>query len=384
MRVLHQAGHNTVWNTDSFLKDGAGDGIIYSPVHIKSDKLSSADTALKSSSFFDPQFYIPDSQKTKLHSYEFFPERITDGYSTEEFEGLAYKSAELCLQYQLDNNFDSLIVPAKYFPEMSTEYIERQKAFTVDPFLSVIRDKGLKNEIYLTLPITIPMIRDNTYRIELLNWITSYQEIAGVYLLCQFNETSKQIQDFDKLWSYIEFTNSLCESGLKVILGYCNTEAILYTLLNCEAVTLGAYENTRNFSIDKFLEEDGERRGPAPRLYIPKLLNWLRFDTVTEIRQDHPELWAEIYTSTTYSDSILDIKPSFNKPELYKHHFCTIGSQLNELLQKDLNSRKSLVTKWVSDASNLYQKIDDAKVMFFDRNCSGDHLPTWNRILNKL
>jgi serine/threonine protein kinase len=36
------------------------------------DKLEKIPPYIKSRSLYDPQFYIPDSQKTKLQSYEFF------------------------------------------------------------------------------------------------------------------------------------------------------------------------------------------------------------------------------------------------------------------------------------------------------------------------
>jgi len=71
--------------------------------------------------------------------------------------------------------------------------------------------------------------------------------------LVSFNEPSKQLKDYVKLTSYIGFINDLTDAGLKVICGYCNTEGVVLASLDIEAITVGAYENTRGFSIDKFL-----------------------------------------------------------------------------------------------------------------------------------
>ncbi len=79
MKLYHQAGHNSVWNISSFEEDNTGDGIILSPVHIESDKVINLAPELKRQCLFDPQFYIPDSQKAKLNSYDFFPECYMDG-----------------------------------------------------------------------------------------------------------------------------------------------------------------------------------------------------------------------------------------------------------------------------------------------------------------
>lgn len=383
MKIYQQAGHNTNWNIESVLNDNAGDGIIFSPVHYSKKNIVEANGDLKKCSLFDPQFYIPDSQKTKLHSYDFFPEKITDGFSTINFENLAHKSAELCLQFQIENDFESIIVPARYHSDLVTDYIEKQQAFSVEPFLNEAKRLNVKKDIFVTLPVTNKMTQDKGYRAQLLNWITSYPEIAGVYFLNEIGETTKQIRTFDVLNSHVDFILDLQNSGLKVIVGYCNTESILLSVFSPYALTIGAYENTRNFSIDKFLQDDSEKRGPAPRVYIPKLLNWVRFDTVTEIKDDFPDLWEKIYTPTDYMENIFrsGTRPYFNKPELYKHHFSLISNQLREISNQQ--NKVAIVQEMVTNAFELYKEIKDAGIMFFDDNCDGAHLPVWNRVLRK-
>lgn len=386
MKIYQQAGHNTNWNLESLEQDGAGDGIIFSPVHYKKDNMVGVASTIKEKSLFDPQFYIPDSQKAKLHSYDFFPEKITDGFSTVSFEAIAHKAAEQCLAFQLENNYEAIIIPARYYSDLVTDYIEKQKAFSVEPFLNEISRLGVKKDIFVSLPITVKMTQDRAYRLALLNWITSYPEIQGVYLLNDINESTKQIRTYEVLNSYIDFILDLNGAGLKTILGYCNTESILLSTIMPYAVTIGAYENTRNFSVDKFLQDDSDKRGPAPRVYMPKLLNWVRYDTVKEIKDDLPTLWEKIYTPTTHMESLFDLgeRPTFNKPGLYKHHFQLINSQLKELSALDRLQRIASVESMIEDASSLYREIKEAKVMFFDDNCEGLHLPIWNRIVRKI
>ncbi len=385
MKIYQQAGHNTNWNIESINRDRAGDGIIFSPVHYKQDKMVNVDLSIKRTSLFDPQFYIPDSQKAKLHSYDFFPEKITEGFSTSNYETIVHESAEKCLNFQIENEYESIIIPSRYYSDLITDYIDKQKSFTVEPFLNEINNLAIDKEIFVTLPITTKMAQDKNYRTELLNWITSYPEINGVYLLNETNQSSKQIRSFEVLNSYFDFVTDLQGANLKVILGYCNTEALLYSMLMPYAVTVGAYENTRNFSVDKFLEDDSDKRGPAPRIYMPNLLNWIRFDTVKEIKEDHPELWKKIYIPTTYLESIFEIgeRPTFNKPDLYKHHFQLIADQLKNLSTQDKKQRIDSVKATIGRAASLYEEIKSANVMFFDDNCDGLHLPVWNRIVNK-
>lgn len=385
MKVYHQAGHNTSWNIESLGSDRS-DGIIFSPVHCAATNLVGIGRDIKKSSLFDPQFYVPDSQKNKLNTYSFFPEAMMNGFSTIDYHSIAHDAAESCLDFQIKNDFEALIIPARYFPDMFTDFIERQKAFTVEPFLSAISKTGTDKEIFLTLPLTAPMVIDVNFREELLNWITSYPEIDGVYLLVNFDEQSKQIQDFTKLNSYVSFSRELKEAELKVICGYLNTEGIILAAVDVHAVTIGGYENTRGFSVDKFLDNDQVKRGPAPRIFLPKLLNWIRYDTAVEIREDFPGLWEEIYTETEASEGVFisGRRPHFSQPALYKAHFSLMADLYVEISNRPPSDRLGYVRDLVLEASRLYERVASEGVIFFDSNCKGDHLPIWNRILRQL
>jgi hypothetical protein len=237
MKVYHQTGFRSAWNRES-LDNGIGDGLILSPVHDAQATIEGLDAGLKERCLFDPQFYVPDSQKTKLNSYEFFPERITEGFSTSDYASTASESAEQCVDFQLANDFEALVIPARYFDQMLTDYIDRQRQFTVEPFLAAISSRDSEKSIFLTLPVTSSMISDAGYRRQLLNWITSYPEIAGVYLLLSIDDGAKQISDFDTLHDHALFIQDLHGADLAVICGYCNTEGLILAALDVHAVTM--------------------------------------------------------------------------------------------------------------------------------------------------
>lgn len=385
MKVYHQAGHQTVWNIDSFEKDNTGNGIIFSPVNYSRNKMVDVSESTRETSLFDPQFYVPDSDKGSLKSYNFFPGSLMNEFKTTKFEAHASKSAELCLKFQVENKFESIIVPARGYMEHKSNFVELQKSFTVEPFLDEIKKQNIDKKVYLTLPITASVLADQDYRDEILNWITGYPQVTGVYLMCYFPERSKQLSNFGLLWNYMSFIKLLKEADLEVIIGYCNTESLLFSCLDPNAVCMGAYENTRMFNIDRFLDEPGPPKGPVPRLYMPKLLNWIRIDTLKEIKEDHQELWQEIYSPEPYSDEFLEMdNPHFTQNQPYKHQFIAIGSQLNELSQLNTDGRIDLLKGWVNVALDKYEAIAKNGIRFFDDNCKNEHLVVWNRILKKL
>lgn len=385
MKLYHQAGFRTNWNLESFNDDETGNGLIFSPVHTKRDTLVKYDQNLKSSSLFDPQFYIPDSQKSRLQTYDFFPEVISNGFNTKDFKVIAHQSAELCINFQMSNDFEKLIIPTRFFSDVKSDFTASQTHFTVQPFLNEIRKKGIKKPVLLTIPVIHSIVIDEGFKTQVLNWVTSFPEISGVYLMCAHNEKSKQITDFKKLWGYVDFIKKLKNANLDVVIGYSNTEALLYTALDPFAITMGAYENTRIFSVDKFLEKENEVRGPKPRLYIPKLLNWIRLSTLDEIKEDHPDIWSKVYTPTDYSEAFLAKEtPHFANPESYKHYFKTFNEQFNTLNSLDNQNRIMHLSNSVKEALTLYETIENADVQFFNIDCRKDHLLNWNRVLNKL
>lgn len=385
-KLYHQCGHNTNWNIDSFEKDKCGAGLIFSPVHKKRADIEKYDAKVKMQSFFDPQYYLPNSQKTKLQTYSFFPEVIAGGFSTEDFSLVASESAKRCIDFQLANKFSHIVIPARYYEQMITDYIERQNACTVLPFLKEITRQKVKKPVLLTLPLTPHMIMDESYRTNLLNWVTSFPEISGVYVFSSNEGNEKQIKSEKFLYAYLEFLQALRNVDLEVVVGYCNTESLLYSLVDGCSIAIGSFENTRMFSTDKFIvpEDDEKRRGPKPRIFLPGLLNWIQFGQAKTIKEDAPEIWDELYVPNTYSDQALKlaIEPTFNQPQLYKSHFQVYAAMITPLFGLDAIGRYKAIRSKLKHALELYAQIEEIPVDL-EKHGKGDHIQAWLDTINK-
>ncbi len=384
VKLLHQVGHCSNWNIDSFSLDSCGDGLILSPVHQSATQIESLNPELKKRAFLDPQYYLPSSQKKKLNTYNFFPEVISSGFETVNFSSFARRSAEECINFQIKNNFDRIIIPARYFDQMVAEYTEKQESYTVNPFLDVLRDNTSDKPIYITLPLTSHMITDERYRVQLLNWITTFPEIAGVYLFSSNERKTKQIADENYLLSFIEFCRELKDAELELVVGYLNVEGLLFSLVGDISITMGAFENTRIFSLDKFLNSDDERRGPKPRIYVPGLLNWIQFGQAKEIRSEYPEIWADIYTPTSYGEAVFNTPadPTFNQAGLYKDFFINYSKQVSALGSLSVANRHLNLREALKKALVNYSKIEDAGI---DLETHGgvDHIQPWLNVINR-
>ncbi len=378
MKLLHQCGHCTKWNVESFQDDGCGDGLILSPVHERKTTLEKHSDDLKRHSLFDAQFYLPNSQKQKLHTYDFFPEVVADGFSTLNFTGVARRAARLCLDFQFQQDYESILIPARHFEQMDPDYTDKQDAYTVQPFLHELAKLQYDKEVILTLPLTSHMVASDTYRTHILNWVTSYPEISGVYVIVQFDRKTKQVADSEFLKSMLVMLTELRAADLSVTVGYTNTESLLYTLVDDVNITFGAYENTRMFSMDKFLVNDEDRRGPRARIYLPGLLNWIQFNQAETIRNEDPDTWNEIYSPTHWGEQAFGqaTPPHFSQPGLYRHYFISFSQQFEQLKNVGRLQRYETLRTWIRTAQAAYQEVEN-NAIDLDPHGLGTHLQPW-------
>lgn len=384
IKIYHQVGHNDKWNLDSFAEDKCGDGLIFSPVHQNKDKIESVGDEIKKSSIFDPQYYLPNSQKKKLSTYPFFPEVISGSFSTIDFSIYAIESARQCVKFQKDQDFEKVIIPTRFIDQMASNYFEQQEEYSVVPFLKAIEEAEISAPIYITVALTSHMIEDEGFRTKLLNWITSFPELSGVYMLASLERSTKQIQSDNFLSAYLDFMVTLRNVDLDIVVGHTNTESLIYSLIDDVTLSFGSFENTRIFSLDKFIESDGDRRGPKARIYLPGLLNWIQFNQAHEIMEEEPSLWSKIYEPTDYADRVLEsnIEPTFNQPQLYKHHFICFYNQIQKIANLNTVERYEQISEWIKAAMSNHEQVK-AMPIELDSHGNGDHLQFWLNSANK-
>ena len=380
MRVYHQTGHNIKWNIDSLI-EGVGDGLIFSPINIDADKLlNDIDTKIKSESFLDPQLYLLNQAKGSIETYPYFPGNLKSDFSTPDLDNDSLILAKLCIEYQLKNDFKYLVIPTKYNVENPTNYLLQCTDYFVLPFCDYKRKIKTDKRILLSVIVKGIMLTDDDKRNEVLNWITSHQNIDGVYLIFENNFSSKQIKDFDFLFNALCFIKVLKDNQMEVHIGYCNTEALLYSIAMPDSISIGSYENLRSFGIRRFQEtENGPMRSPNARLYSGKLLQWIDYGYIQSMKQlvaDYESYFEESkYTPLNFTP---EINWQYKKTEPYKHFFFIFYNQVKGL--PSIQSERTLFLKAsIKEALALFKQIEDSDVLL-DENSDGSHLPIWYNV----
>jgi hypothetical protein len=377
MLIYHQCGHNFVWNVQSLQEDRTGEGLIISPVNVESDRIRDrVPEALLTTSWLDPQFYIPHDAKGKLASYPFFPGNVMEQFTTADFEDRAFEVARACLDFQHNLGFRYLVIPTRYFDDLPENYLEQLHSMFVGFFIEARRELGFMRPLILTVIAKPLHIEPGTSRNELLSWATAYEDISGIYLIFDNNFYSKQIKDPGYLAGALRFVRALRQNELEVHLGYSGLEGLLLSVADPTSVSVGSYENLRSFATLRLeTREPGVRRGPRPRIYSGRLLQWIEDTYLPAFRELVPN-WRDFIDDSPYKDYLLnpDSALSFQRSEIYKHYFCLFSRQIAAL--PDVPRRGEYLRDRVRDALGFFERIR-ASGLFLDSDSDHSHLPAW-------
>lgn len=381
--IYHQLGHFYKWNFESYDNDNVGDGFIIAASHMEKGKLEALTDLYKSTSIFDPQFFLPNIQIRKLMTYDFFPNAISNGFKTDSFtDSQSRECAKKCIQFQIDSNFNKLIIPTRHFTGLPISFIQQQSKLFVDPFLSAIKSSGVSTPVLLQLIVNESMVKSEEYAADILNWVTGIQGISGVYLISDINPRPKQILDIDFLYMYMHFINALRLNDLYVLLGFQNAESLILSIADPNAITIGSYENLRMFNIRNFENSlDQQRRSPNARIYVSKLIQWIDINYIGAIRRK----FGDTLFDENYYHAIM-FQPTyqwhFNKPELYKHYFLVFSKQMKEISGMAGADRHKFIISKLTESLQYFNLLKDAGIIL-DRNNDGSHLAPWMTAANQ-
>ena len=382
IEIYHQCGHNTVWNIDSFCKDKIGDGLIFSPSDFEKEKVEKLDLKIKESSFFDPQYYLPKSDKKKLQTYNFFPNTfMNNDYSTVNYEEKAYDDAYKCVEFQKNNSFNRIIIPCVYKENFTDKYLAIQKELYIIPFVSAIEKLNVNKPVFLTLILKDNYLFDKEIREEILSFATSFQAIDGIYIIPEHVETYKRVRDEKYLFELMKFIDKLRENELLVHLGYTDIEGFILSLSDITSISIGAYENTRCFSIEKFKSNVGKRQGPNPRVFSAKLLQNVEYTYLAPLETLYDK-YDELFEDNEYKIKLFEstFQWHFTKPEIYKYYFCEY-SKLLQKLPGEYDERYQFILEKIKESMIYYKEINDSGVLLDERS-NGDHLIHWTNAIN--
>jgi hypothetical protein len=171
--------------------------------------------------------------------------------------------------------------------------------------------------------------------------------------------------------------------GFATVFGYSNWDALIFaSLCDIDYITIGTYENLRNFNIQRFTESPGG--GPSKGWYFSeKLLNLVRAEEIKKLRRSNC-LNLIANDKNIFSDIILNKDYAWNthKPDVHKNYLLAISRLLKEIANiESVSKRTVFFQKKIDQARQLYGELEANYRVFLNDESSDYHLGAWDSII---
>ncbi|NCU05135.1 MAG: hypothetical protein GXC73_14235, partial [Chitinophagaceae bacterium] len=284
MEVLHLLGHRHNWNLDSHYQNDIGSGFVFCAYSFKQEffEKEKVNTYKMSDvlgkSLVDLQYFASKEgavkEKGNLDSYSFHP--VSNADSDKQTNILMLRCIKDGIKYQTDTlKLKNVIIPNYYENNDLRLYVGLVKE--INKWLIKNRKDGVT--YYMSLPIANHTIIEAS-KVEDIMYELTGAEICfdGYYVVCeQKPENGHKVSvDFKYLNNLTKVFEILNLQGFKIIYSYANWDAILFAAItNIDFITIGTYENLRNFNIRRFTEDEGMRLSKG-WYFSEKILNFVK------------------------------------------------------------------------------------------------------------
>lgn len=351
----------------AFDKDHA-DGVILSPTDYafnKNKDLARKVNRLDGTVLFDPQFYIPRTQRAAADSYPYFEEKGGDNFETVVVSEKRSRE-ELCeqiIEVQDDIEVDAYISPARYLDTFSDKKIEGWVRLT-KTFLQVAEKEGRDIPIFATLPVSGASLNEQDPRDRLLDRITSVTP-DGFYVSVEYDRYRQHpLFGASEVHSYLDLLKNLRFNHFEILLGHTHQIAHLALGLGINAFASGHYKNTRAFNTNRWIPEDsGFGGGSVFYYYTDELLADLRVEQDLQVLYASDEFDLDrIRMNSPYEDDLFGAtspeEAEWKAAEAEWDHWVWSCHQISKKYQdKSLKERMTTAENVLEDASDLYDEI---------------------------
>lgn len=272
MGSFHQLGHHSV-NLVADPSLAAYSGAILSPVNYAEDESKLQVSKHQSTSFeciLDPQIYVPTSNRGHLPAWTHFPSDVdtADLTSLAWWQNINNGLVSLNKTLQARTIASPVILPRTYAPSYYSHCV------------AIADDLRIKlpaaNDVLLSFVVRFDDLTNEARIFELAS-IASRTRADGIYLIFHSDTPGrKEYRDTNSLGLAGKLIRTLATAGIRVVVGYCGTDMVLWKHAGATDCATGKFWNLRRFSPDRWHDAEDGGGGSLPYWTEPSLLALLR------------------------------------------------------------------------------------------------------------
>lgn len=375
MSVYHQMGHhseNLLFEADL----NAYRGAILSPVNYSKNDTVSQVSEIREElpSFeviFDPQLYYPNTERPTLRQWDYYPQDVetADTSSLAWWERLVDEILASCSSFNPDRLCSPATIPQNY----TNSYYE---------LMVQIADychERADCDVSLTAVVSLSDLTAANRPLEIAT-ILSRASTSSIYLVLVSNtEPRRELSDPEELKGGMRLIRALSDAGMRVLVGFCAADLILWHFAGAADFATGKFFNLRRFTFTRFDEPSGGG-GQLPYWFEENLMGLLRESDLLRVKNEG--MLSEASLRNPFSAKIFE-QLDKNPPEpwlglAWRHYlywFANFDShwQLNEIDPKAL--LKMIESNWLA--------LEDRGILMEEPRNDGQWIRAWRRAINE-
>lgn len=307
----------------------------------------------KDNTFIDPQFYYStfDVELLKLLREQFeYPIKVTrKDWRKRNERLLKYFDIYSSKVEEVSNNIIT--------PGFCIDSIDWKFDYSID-FYNYFKDKYKFKHFYMSLMIASEIFHSKNDVEDILEDIKdNVDEKDGIYLIIKY--PLSQIKNYESmdpetLSNILYFVYSLKMTGFKVIIGYTFLNSILFSMIDCEAISTGWFNNLRKFEQSKFESVDSFGIRKKRYVSIPTLTN-MTLELINECKEMDI---TKLYSNTRWDLIAIEDQDNVSFVDLEQQYWEALHNIITEINQKEsILEKVKYVKKCIEKSRNIYDEI---------------------------
>jgi hypothetical protein len=376
MSVYHQMGHdseNLLWTDGLEQYKGA----ILSPVNYGEDKtVAQVEWARKRGGFetiFDPQLYVPNSERGCLREWPYFPDDVDTADLTSDawWEALLDSLVGVCTTIRPTAVCSPAVMPGTY-PD---DYFARMVSIG-DQLYTRLAKCGLQT--VQTAVVGMPELATPDRPMAIAS-ILSRSRTNHIYLvLVSRTEPRRELIEVEEIKGAMRLIAAMQTAGLEVTVGFSSSDVLLWKAAGASHCATGKFFNLRRFTRTRFEEPGGSGGGQLPYWFEESLMAFLRqSDLQRIIPMDLPNLDP---SANPFGVQILEqmaTDPARAWLALAWRQFMFWFADLENRLETSAVNPAALLR----NADSNWRTLDDRDFIMEERRNDGGWIRPWRRAL---
>ncbi len=240
-------------------------------------------------------------------------------------------------------------------------------------------------DVFQTVLVNLSELSDADRPLQIAS-IVSRTNADEIYLIFVSSVIPRrELTVVDELAGAMRLVSSLDRSDLKVTVGFCSSDVLLWKTAGASSCASGKFFNLRRFTRQRFEEPTAEGGGQLPYWFEEGLLAFLREGDVLRVRKQ--DLISDASKRNPFCLEILtlidearqthtDLEPWLR---LSWRQFLFWFADVEARLNGDMIAAGDLLT----DADGNWKKLDKAKVFMEERDNDGTWIRDWMNVINE-